>query len=110
MTPRMSSASPTVVSGRSATPAAAAAAWAIAQGDRSKRGSAAGRRGELLPLGVVEVGAATPLEELHDRRHDGADHRDLHELAEESALLLLDIGVVTHDVGLLASGWPSGLR
>jgi hypothetical protein len=57
---------------------------------------AAGRRRELLPLGVVEVRPATALEELDHRGRDAGEDRDLHELAEEPALLLRDLNLVRH--------------
>src|SRR4029450_1844088 len=55
-------------------------------GTCSARLSSRGRR-ELLPLVFVQILAAPALEDGHDRRHDRRDERDLHQLAEEPALL-----------------------
>src|SRR4029453_7419192 len=58
---------------------------------------------QLLPLVLVKILAAPALEDGHDRRHDRRDEGDLHQLAEEAALLRL-LSSFGHRCPLLA-GW-----
>src|SRR6266508_1565200 len=60
-------------------------------------------RGELLPLVLVQILAAPAFEDGHDRRHDRRDERDLHQLAEEAALLRF-LSSLGHR-RLLLAGW-----
>src|SRR6185312_7899073 len=119
------SASSTVTSGSSVTPAALAVSRASVQGSVTvvepsnvearaegaglvrrtggrRLGSAAGRRRELLPLDVVEVGSLLPLPEHHHGADRRQDRGDLEQLAEESTFLLC--GLVAH------RGPPSGYQ
>src|SRR5438132_8591777 len=68
---------------------------------RDLSSSAAGRRRQLLPFGVVQIGAPAALNELDHRGDDRPDERELQEFAEEPALLL---GVLCVGHGLPPSG------
>src|SRR4249919_2404554 len=91
------------------------ARWSTAREARGQRGPLGGTsparlpaRGgrQLLPLVLVQVPAAPTFEDGDNRRHDRRDERDLHQLAEEAALLRF-LSSFGHR-RLLLTGWLAG--